>query len=174
MAEIKSTLDLVMEKTRNLKFSAEEKRAARLEEAQKAFNGLLQKHLDQELTLEALQTGLADVVCKHDLDDSGVLRKVVLDRLNLETLQAPLLDVLERVFGCKIEPLRVLAGDYQAEMTQRADDRRRELAAFLKTQRQVWGSAVTPNLEGDNKWRDEAATMHELFTMKLEKEKQRL
>ena len=174
MAEIKSTLDLVMEKTRNLTFSAEEKRAARLEEAQKIFNGLLQKHLDQELTLEALQEGLADVARKHDLDDAGVLRQVVLDRLHLETLHAPLLDVLERVFGCNIGLLSGLARDYQAEMTQRADDRRRDLAGFLKTQREVWGSAVTPNLESDPKWRDEAATMQELFTMKLEQEKQRL
>ena len=46
MAEIKSTLDLVMEKTRNLTLSADEKAAQQHKEAENRIRGLLQKYLD--------------------------------------------------------------------------------------------------------------------------------
>ncbi len=66
MAEIKSTLDLVMEKTRNLRFSSQEKREIQMEEARRAFNGLLQKYLDGQLELEAVQLGVAGLEQKHE------------------------------------------------------------------------------------------------------------
>jgi len=54
MGEIKSTLDLVMEKTRHLTLSAEEKIDREKEEAKKGLNGFLQKYKDNVINLEEL------------------------------------------------------------------------------------------------------------------------
>ncbi|MBW2432576.1 MAG: hypothetical protein JRF36_03165, partial [Deltaproteobacteria bacterium] len=51
MGEIKSTLDLVMEKTRNLNLSDEEKQDQKNKEIESRLNGLLQKFEDQIITL---------------------------------------------------------------------------------------------------------------------------
>ena len=54
MGEIKSTLDLVMEKTKHLSLSDEEKQSQKKAELEKRVNGLLQKYQDQVLSLEQL------------------------------------------------------------------------------------------------------------------------
>jgi len=56
MGEIKSTLDLVMEKTKHLSLSDEEKQNQKKIESQKRINGLLQKYQDQVLSMEQLHT----------------------------------------------------------------------------------------------------------------------
>ena len=174
MAEIKSTLDLVMEKTRNLTFSSEEKLALKVEQAQKAFNGLLQKYLDGQLELEELQQGVAGLQEKHALSDRGVLRQALTDKLAPESMLGPLLMLLEQVFDCDTEVLRALGEDYRSEIAARADDRRRQLAAYFEERHGISGSAVAPNLEADEKWKEEAAVLHKLFSAKLEDEKARL
>lgn len=55
MTEIKSTLDLVMEKTRHLSFSEQEKKDQHSEEFAKRIKGLIQQYQDQKLKAENLQ-----------------------------------------------------------------------------------------------------------------------
>ena len=55
MGEIKSTLDLVMEKTKHLSLSDEEKQNQKNSEIEKRVNGLLQKCRDQILSTDELQ-----------------------------------------------------------------------------------------------------------------------
>ena len=174
MAEIKSTLELVLEKTRNLKFSSEEKRALQNEEAQKAFSGLLQKYLDQQLKIDALQQGVADLKHKFNLDDRQVLRKVIVDKLDLHTLNGPLLFLLDKVFSCDTKALSMLSKEHRREITTLADNRRRQLEADIKARYEVWGQAVSPNLEADTQWMADAAALNEGFARKLEKEKEKL
>ena len=54
MAEIKSTLDLVMEKTKNLSLSSEERQAQKNQEIESRIRGLLQKFKDRALNSERL------------------------------------------------------------------------------------------------------------------------
>ena len=174
MTEIRSTLDLVMEKTRNLTFSSEEKRALQVKDARKGFNGLLQRYLDGLLELDEVQKGVTRLEEKFELGDRGVLRKVVVDKLAPESMRGPLLVLLEQVFGCDTTALRALGKDYKDEIATRADDRRRELAAYFEERFEVVGTAVFPNLEADAKWLDETTTLHGLYAAKLEVETARL
>ena len=54
MAEIKSTLDLVMEKTKNLSLSEEERQGQKNEEIESRIRGLLQKFNDQAFSIDKL------------------------------------------------------------------------------------------------------------------------
>ena len=58
MGEIKSTLDLVMEKTRHLTLSNEEKQQQKFEEARKRINGLLQKYQEHILDIDQIKQEL--------------------------------------------------------------------------------------------------------------------
>ena len=56
MGEIKSTLDIVMEKTQNLSLSTEERQEQHNIEIVKRIKGLLQKYQDQTLSKNDLDT----------------------------------------------------------------------------------------------------------------------
>ena len=56
MAEIKSTLDLVMEKTKNLSLSSEERQAQKSKEIESRLRGLLQKFKDQALSADKFKS----------------------------------------------------------------------------------------------------------------------
>ena len=56
MAEIKSTLDLVMEKTKNLSLSSEERQAQKSKEIESRIRGLLQKFKDQALSADKFKS----------------------------------------------------------------------------------------------------------------------
>ncbi len=58
MGEIKSTIDLVLEKTRNLTLSKEEKLGLAREELEKKIGGLLNRYLDNLLPISRLKEEL--------------------------------------------------------------------------------------------------------------------
>ena len=55
MGEIKSTLDLVLEKTRHLSQTDEEKQVQKQKDIANRLNGLLQQYQDRMLSLTQLQ-----------------------------------------------------------------------------------------------------------------------
>ncbi len=58
MAEIKSTLDLVLEKTKHLTLSEEEKQIQRHDEFRKTLKGLIRKFADKALKMKELKKEL--------------------------------------------------------------------------------------------------------------------
>lgn len=79
MGEIKSTLDIVMEKTKHLSMTAEEKQAGKIEEIESALKGLVQKYQDRVLKPEqyrgemmvAVQAGIKEK--KDELRDKYLI-----------------------------------------------------------------------------------------------------
>jgi hypothetical protein len=58
MAEIKSTIDLIMERTKDLSASREEREAWHRQEREKHIRGLVQRLLDYSLTLDDVKDEL--------------------------------------------------------------------------------------------------------------------
>lgn len=79
MAEIKSTLDLVMEKTKNLNLSSEEINEQTDKEIQGKLNGLLQKYKDGFLVREKLERELATIQKKYGIKVENTFKKVILE-----------------------------------------------------------------------------------------------
>ena len=84
MGEIKSTLDLVMEKTRHLTLSQEEKKAQKEIEVNKRLQGLLQKYQDNLLKKENLKKELDHLKIEYDLDVNKMLAKLLLNSLKID------------------------------------------------------------------------------------------
>jgi hypothetical protein len=84
MSEIKSTLDLVMEKTRHLTMSQEEKEAQKRIEANRRLQGLLQKYQDNLLKKENLKKELDSLKIAYELDVDEMLADLLLNNLKLD------------------------------------------------------------------------------------------
>jgi len=81
MGEIKSTLDLVMEKTKHLSQSSEEKQAQRRKDIENRLRGMLQKYQDKVISLEHLQRDYEGLKAEFNLPNHTFLAGQVIDRL---------------------------------------------------------------------------------------------
>ena len=82
MGEIKSTLDLVMERTRHLSLSAGEKEAQQREDFEKRLQGLLQQYADSVLSVEELRERMAALEKETGVADPKTAVAAVLGRID--------------------------------------------------------------------------------------------
>lgn len=171
MGEIKSTLDLVMEKTRHLTLSQKEKEEQKQIEVNKRLKGLLQKYQDNILRKEQLGQELDSLRKTFDLNTNEMLSHILLDGLKLVRNNKSLLELLSELCGLDVSGLETLFHDFQNTIRLASQKRIEEIKANLEKKRFISGSAVVPNLETDNEW---LATVQEIkgkFDQILSREK---
>jgi hypothetical protein len=149
MAEIKSTLDLIMEKTKGLTLSPEEKEEIRREEWLKKAKGWIQKFLDEWVDMDQVKNELFSKEAPADWEK--LLYTEIIGGLELEgdnekrfQLVTGLLEMSREPF---LEILKVFQQKINAEKTRLSDQLRKQLAA-----QGISGPAVIPNLDGDPSW----------------------
>lgn len=152
MGEIKSTLDLVMEKTRHLTLSQKEKEGQKQIEVNKRLKGLLQKYQDNLLREEQLGQELESLRKTFDLNVKEMLSHILLDGLKLGSNNISLLELLSTICGLEVSGLEELFHDFQYTIEIAAQKRIEEVKANLAKKRLISGSAVVPNLEIDSEW----------------------
>jgi len=155
MAEIKSTLDLVLERTRHLTLSSVEKEEIELKETLKKASGYLSRYRDGVLSLESLLReirGLAPEIRDRVRGEMARQMSLTLDVSPdtdslipaMEALADPgWTDLLTGVKRCRIEVRKALAaarGSVEGRMLA-------ELAAAG-----IRGSAVAVKTAGDQEW----------------------
>ena len=151
MAEIKSTLDIIMEKAKKFSVTEEEKQGFKRQELEGKIKGLVQKALDGILDSDRFQVEVAALQAKEkDLVDQ-ILKDEVVARLEVETNSEALLKMLEYAAGpVKAAAKKVLA-DFEAKTAKQKDSRRKTLLESFK-KKGVSGSGVLPNLDADPEW----------------------
>ena len=146
MAEIKSTLELVMERTRHLCMSEEDKRKQAAKEFKEAVNRLAMKYMDGQMDLDRFQAEFSSLdiapSCKADAacEIARRIDPVADNRL--------LLDLIRHGLGGDISGIETILSDFRRTV-QAEDDRavQRIRADLLK--KGILGNAVVPNLETD-------------------------
>lgn len=150
MGEIKSTLDLIMEKTKNLSMSPEEKEEIRRQDWLKKARGWIQKFLDDLVDLDRVKGELLNK--EHPSGWEKILKKELIDGLEPESDNEKRFQLMKELLG--ISPkgfIKILEGHHQ-----RLDLKRNKRMAFIKSQlsnQGISGTAVIPNLEGDPAWK---------------------
>jgi len=151
MAEIKSTLELIMEKTKNLTFTDEEKKALRKKEVQGKVRGFITKFMDGVMNLDTLGQGIAS----FEKEDHGVAKEIVvnecLSRIDPETDNTRIFDILAHVTAVDILPIQKFLADFLKELNHARDVREQELSKQIQ-EKGFSGSAVLPNLKTDPEW----------------------
>ena len=151
MGEIKSTLDIIMEKTKDLTMTDEEKKAFQKSEIEGKVRGILQKFLDGLMDSKRLKEeiiGLGET--QYSLAKEALLREC-LDRMEPGADNTPLLDVLENAAGLDADPVRKIMLEYERDFEQQKRDRTKILKKHLEDKK-ILGTAVVPNINSDKKW----------------------
>ncbi len=174
MGEIKSTLDLVMEKTKHLSLSDEEKQTQKKVEREKRVNGLLQKYQDQVISIEQLHTEYARLKQELNLPDDSFLVHQTMNKIDPTGDNRLLLELLNQFCSSGIDRIDSILSEFQDELNSLSSYRMLELREELAGKYSISGSAVVPNLEADDAWQAEAGEIRSRFEEKLEAEKDQI
>jgi hypothetical protein len=145
MAEIKSTLDLVMERTRHLSMSDEEKSLQQREDFEKRLQGLLQQYLDQTLAVKGLRDRLAALQTELNVSDEQYVLQEVLGRIDPDKGYARWLELLAEMAPGVHGPLQKILAEYAehlADLLLAGEER--ELTRLAESC-DIRGAAVVPN-----------------------------
>ena len=151
MGEIRSTLDIIMEKAERVKVTEEDKEAFMKNEVEGKARGLLQKFLDGIINQERLKREIEALGGERHVLATAVLKKECLGGLEPGEDNVPLLEILELVVGLDTKPIRELLSRYQREQEEKRGHRGAVLKERLKDQG-ISGTAVVPNLGADAEW----------------------
>ncbi len=174
MGEIKSTLDLVLEKTRHLTLSSEEKQEQTQKEIEKRIKGMLQKYQDGILSDKQLQIDYEKLQKDSNLRDNNILINEIINRLGPDQDNQSLLEILEECCSIDSATIKAVINDYRDAYHKAAGNRMDRLKEKLAQKFFISGSAVVPNLEADEQWRQEAREIRSGYEDQLNRVKDNL
>jgi len=165
MGEIRSTLDIIMEKARGVQVTDEDKAAFMRQEVEGKIRGLLQRVLDGVIDAERLWSEVDDLGKDRREMALAALQRECLKRMSPDGDNRGLLDILSSArFDTK--PVEKLLQKYRKEQGEKRADREAVLRGQLKIQG-ISGSAVVPNLKADLKWIHESTEARDRFQQVL-------
>ena len=169
MAEIKSTLDIIMERTRGLRMTEDEKRAFQEQEAAGKIKGLVQKCLDGAIDLSRFEEQVT--VLKDEVKDEVMVGRLLgaecLDRIELERDNERIFGMIEKTAKWDLPGLKEKLKEIEERVQQEKVIRESRLAAGLK-ERGVSGSAVIPNISADPGWNAYVEKMKQAFKKEVQ------
>lgn len=150
MADIKSTIDIIMERTKNLTMTEEEKEAFhRKDWADKAV-GWVQRFLGGKMGVAELKTELVAGEQKFAaLRD--ILKAELITHIQLGGDNKRMFYALEEVLGISTDPLFEMIQMYQDDMDAKKARYVEHLREVLE-KRGIRGSSVIPNMACDEGW----------------------
>jgi len=150
MAEIKSTLELIMEKTKGLTMSPQEKEEIRREEWLKKAKGLIQKFLDDRVDMDKVKSELLSK--EYPSEWGNFLKLELINGLEPEGDNEKRVHLISELLKLPGEAFMKILEDFDQKVLQ-------EKAAqvdYLKKQLSVQGisgPAVIPNVDRDPVWK---------------------
>ncbi len=162
MAEIRSTLDIIMEKAKEVDVTDEDRIAFKRQELEGKIRGFLQKFQDQILSEERLMEEVKAIGMQKDQMVREIFTEDCFSRIDPEADNTRLIGLMERVAGVDTGPILDSLNKYRDKITR---ERGRSLSALSERLRErgISGSAVLPNLEADPLWMNEKAKMRQDF-----------
>jgi hypothetical protein len=152
VSEIKSTLDIIMEKAKGITVSEEEKRAFQKRELEGRVRGYLQKCLDGVMDPERLKREIEELAQSQGIMAKKILRDECAARLDPNADNEPLFEILRHAADLDPAPLAKVVSAFRNELAERRTLREKVLLDALR-QKGVSGSAVSANTTADPEWR---------------------
>lgn len=167
MAEIKSTLELAMERTRHLSMSAEEKAEQQQADFQKRLQGLLQQYADQAVTADAFKKRLGALQQEFKVTDASLAIDTIRHRLNPGLDNRPwlaLLTLLAPSASAPLESALTACREAEAKLMHNAEQ---AVVDRLAREHQITGSALVPNPFKDAHYQSALARLRQEFQTRI-------
>ena len=159
MAEIKSTLDLVMERTKHLTMTAEEKAGQHREDFEKKLQGLLQQYADKTLVIDDLMEQVAELQADLGIDDPMLVASSVGQRIQPELDNAHWLALINQLAPAAAKPLEQALAEYREKFALLVRKSEQHHLESLAREDGIQGPAVMPNLNKDVLYREGLSTL---------------
>ena len=167
MGEIKSTLDLVLEKTKNLTLSSEEKKEQTQKEIESRIKGMVQKYQDGTLSKSELITAYEMLKKDNNMSQNESLIIEITQRFEPDQENQPLLELLQECCTVDTAAFETLIANFQQAFHTASQNRLAQLKEDLAQQHNITGSAVLPNLDADERWRQQSKEMRNAYEDQL-------
>lgn len=165
MAKIKSTLDLVMERTKNLTMTEEEREVLRRKEWKDKARGWVQRLIDHTITIAELGTSLkAGADAYPGLRD--ILKDELMSHIDPDTENDLIFQALDEGLGLDTTFFRESIRAYHNRSDLLRHEHLERLRSELK-KRGIYGKALIPNLEHDEAWIASTKELQEEFKDRL-------
>jgi hypothetical protein len=151
MGEIRSTLDIIMEKTKGLTMSEEEKKALKEQEMSGKVKGLIQQYLDGILDMDKLKIEVVNLAEPDEDMVKRMIRRESMPRIGLEKNNEPILALLRETTGIDAEAIRGELKRFENKLEQERIRRKKGLIKALEV-KGISGTAVIPNIKTDPEW----------------------
>lgn len=168
MGEIKSTMDLVMERTRHLSMSEEEKALQKKEDFRKRMQGLLQRYADGALTAGALQQRITALQGELGQGDRRPVKEAVLRRIDPDGEYRLWLALLETTDPSVCGPLEEVLSEHRRQRAEHLEAGRQRLRKRLERDSGIEGSAVAPNPLSDPECRERLSALRQDTRSRIE------
>jgi hypothetical protein len=166
MAKIKSTLDIVMERTRNLSMTDEDREALQRKELTDKVRGWVGMLVDRRYSLNDLMASYREEASRAP-SLREILRRELLDHIDPDAHNESILEAWKEVLGLDGGVIMEAIGSYRQAMDQGMNDCRERIRSDLAGSG-IAGSAVIPNVEADPECRALSLRMKERFRQSLQ------
>jgi hypothetical protein len=173
MAEIKSTLDLVLERTRHLRLSPGEKRAQQQVQLGRSLAGVVQRCADGVLRLDAARQELRALERSSGFPVLRPLVEAILAHLDPEQDDPRLLPLLAQETGVALQRLVESVERLRAQLDTAGAERQADIATTLLQRRGIGGSSLVVNLGADTEWARRRASITAAWRQRLAEELER-
>jgi hypothetical protein len=177
MGEIKSTWDIVMEKTKGLKVAPKDRERIKRGELTSRVNAIFHRYMDAQGNQAYLQKELEAVRGEEREVIKRELLFLLLNNIDLTKDIGKVITGIETLKGKPVaktvERLRLLASEFKASR----DERAREIEGIFLRRLAVMGisgAAVAPSLEGKKDWIEALEGLQREYGNRLEAWKQEL
>ena len=177
MAEIKSTLELAMERTKKIAISKEERDEIRRKETLQKINGLFNRYREGHISLNEILKEIERMDQKTRPMAKEILLSQWIDALSLNDKEERLFKGIESLKQRSIDEVkqkfRHLLSEYQKEKEKIKQTERAQIEELLRKEG-IYGSAVESNIEGSQHLEKELGNLNHLYAIKLKEIKEDL
>ncbi|MGD8663059.1 MAG: hypothetical protein PVH37_24170 [Desulfobacterales bacterium] len=174
MGEIKSTLDLVLEKTKNLTLSSEEKESQKQKEIENRIKGMVQKYQDGILSINQLIADYELLKKEYTIPQNNSLIVEITQRIEPDQDNQSLLELLQECCTIDTTAIESIIENFRKQYIAASQSRIEQLKEDLAQRHNISGSAVLPNLDVDEQWRQKAGKLRAGYEEQLSRVKDNL
>jgi ElaB/YqjD/DUF883 family membrane-anchored ribosome-binding protein len=177
MAEIKSTLELAMERTKKIAISREEREEIKQQETLQKVNALLHRYMEGHLPLNEILRKIERMDEKTRTMSKEILLSQWIDALSLNEEDERLLRGIEALKGKDIDEVKEKFHHLLSQCRKEKEKIKQEIRVRSEEalrREGIYGNAVEPNIEGSQHLEKELGNLDQLYGVKLKEIKEQL